>query len=79
MYKNNLPNVKTYYQYIKTKLLINLLPNYFVNPKYLNFESLSKNFSGNDSFPAFEGLGKLNKMQMVIPFWGCNTKLAHLK
>jgi len=35
---------------------MNLSIDYFVNPKYLDLSSLSKNFSGNDSFPAFEGL-----------------------
>ena len=63
MYKNHLPNVKTYYHHLlkeQTKCMDNrLVPNefvhrYFVNPKYLY--SFSKTFSGNDSFPAFEGL-----------------------
>ena len=28
----------------------------FFDPKYLDLESLSKNFPKNDSFPAFQGI-----------------------
>ena len=34
---------------------MNVSIDYFVNPKFLDLYSLSKNFSGNDSFSAFEG------------------------
>ena len=36
---------------------MNLSIDYFANPKYLD---ILYNFSGNDSFPAFEGLKNAN-------------------